>query len=65
MQNLSFAPIFAVCSVIYLLALGLAHWLVGELGPVNCRDELPYRGAPAELSKRAALMIRAAATAAH
>lgn len=34
-QNLSFAPIFAVSSVIYLLALGAVHWLIGELGTVR------------------------------
>jgi ACS family hexuronate transporter-like MFS transporter len=31
-QNLSFAPVFAVCSVMYLIAFGFVHWLVGELG---------------------------------
>jgi len=34
-QNLSFAPVFAACSVMYLLALGLVHWLVGELGVIR------------------------------
>ena len=31
-QNLSFAPIFAVCAVVYLIAFGLVHVLIGELG---------------------------------
>ncbi|MGH9839180.1 MAG: hypothetical protein ACREEM_10380, partial [Blastocatellia bacterium] len=34
-QHLSFAPIFAAISVMYLLAFGLAHWLIGELGQVR------------------------------
>jgi len=34
-QNLSFAPIFAVCSVLYLLAFALVHVLIGELGVVR------------------------------
>jgi ACS family hexuronate transporter-like MFS transporter len=34
-QNLSFAPVFAACSVMYLLALGLVHWLIGELGLIR------------------------------
>jgi len=33
--NLSFAPIFAVCSVMYLVALGCVHVLIGELGVVR------------------------------
>ena len=31
-ETLSFAPIFAACAVMYLLAFGLVHWLIGELG---------------------------------
>jgi ACS family hexuronate transporter-like MFS transporter len=31
----SFAPIFAVCAGMYLLALLLAHWLIGELGYIR------------------------------
>lgn len=34
-QNLSFAPVFAACSVMYLVALGLVHWLIGELGRIR------------------------------
>lgn len=34
-QNLSFTPIFAVVSVMYLLAFVLVHWLIGELGRVR------------------------------
>ena len=34
-QNLSFAPIFAVCSVMYLVAFGSVHWLIGELGTIR------------------------------
>ena len=34
-ENLSFAPIFAVCSVMYLLAFGSVQWLIGELGTVR------------------------------
>lgn len=34
-QNLSFAPIFAVCAVMYLLAFVLVHILIGELGVVR------------------------------
>jgi ACS family hexuronate transporter-like MFS transporter len=34
-QNLSFAPIFAAISLMYLLALGLVQILVGELGRVR------------------------------
>lgn len=33
--NLSFAPVFAACSVMYLVALGLVHWLIGELGEIR------------------------------
>jgi ACS family hexuronate transporter-like MFS transporter len=43
-QNLSFAPIFAVCSVMYLLAFGLVHWLIGELGSIR---QLPAATQPA------------------
>ena len=38
-QNLSFAPVFAACAVMYLLAFGMVHWLVGELGLI--RDIVP------------------------
>lgn len=34
-QNLSFAPVFAVCSVMYLLAFTLVHFLIGELGRIR------------------------------
>jgi ACS family hexuronate transporter-like MFS transporter len=34
-QNLSFAPVFAACAVMYLLALGLVHLLIGELGLIR------------------------------
>ena len=34
-QNLSFAPIFAVISVAYLLALAVVHTLIGDLGRVR------------------------------
>ena len=34
-QNLSFAPVFAVCSVMYLLAFTLVHLLIGELGRIR------------------------------
>ena len=34
-QNLSFAPIFAVCSVMYLLAFTLVHFLAGDLGRIR------------------------------
>src|SRR5258706_2489727 len=34
-QHLSFAPIFAACSMIYLLAFGMVHWLIGELGVIR------------------------------
>ncbi len=34
-QHLSFAPIFAACSMIYLLAFGIVHWLIGELGVIR------------------------------
>jgi ACS family hexuronate transporter-like MFS transporter len=30
-----YAPIFAVCSVMYLLALGCVHFLIGELGVIR------------------------------
>ena len=43
-QHLSFAPIFAAISVMYLLALALAHWLIGELGRVRQLAHEP--GAP-------------------
>jgi ACS family hexuronate transporter-like MFS transporter len=46
-QNLSFAPIFAVCSVMYLIAFGFVHWLIGELGTVrNLAPEQTPRGLP-------------------
>jgi MFS transporter, ACS family, hexuronate transporter len=31
----SFAPLFAACSIIYLVALGLVHVLIGELGVIR------------------------------
>ena len=34
-QNLSFAPIFVVCSVMYLIAFGCVYLLIGELGVVR------------------------------
>src|SRR5262245_12024709 len=34
-ETLSFAPIFAACAVMYLLAFGLVHWLIGELGSIR------------------------------
>ena len=34
-QNISFTPVFAACSVAYLVAFGLVHWLVGELGVIR------------------------------
>ncbi len=34
-QNLSFTPIFAACSVAYLIAFALVHILIGELGRVR------------------------------
>ena len=34
-QNLSFAPIFALCGVMYLIALALVHGLIGELGSIR------------------------------
>jgi len=37
-QNLSFAPVFAFCAFAYLLALGLVHWLIGELGVIRNVD---------------------------
>jgi MFS transporter, ACS family, hexuronate transporter len=46
-QNLSFAPIFAVCSVMYLLAFGFVHWLIGELGSIrNLALEQTAQNAP-------------------
>src|SRR5262245_39758381 len=42
-QNLSFAPVFAACAVMYLLAFGLVHWLIGELGLI--RSIAPMRAA--------------------
>lgn len=33
--NLSFAPIFAACSVMYLVAFACVYWLVGELGVIR------------------------------
>ncbi|MEJ7710338.1 MAG: hypothetical protein WKF84_10855 [Pyrinomonadaceae bacterium] len=38
-QNFSFAPIFAVCSMMYLLAFWLVHSLIGELGVIR---QLPH-----------------------
>jgi ACS family hexuronate transporter-like MFS transporter len=37
-QNLSFAPVFAFCAFAYLLALGLVHFLIGELGVIRSVD---------------------------
>lgn len=34
-QNFSFAPVFAICSVMYLLALLCVHILIGELGKIR------------------------------
>ncbi len=34
-QNISFTPIFAVCSVMYLIAFALVHFLIGELGSIR------------------------------
>ena len=34
-QNVSFSPIFAVCSVMYLIAFALVHLLIGELGVIQ------------------------------
>jgi ACS family hexuronate transporter-like MFS transporter len=34
-QNVSFAPVFAACSVMYLLALGVVHWLIGDIGLIR------------------------------
>jgi len=34
-QNVSFAPVFAACSLMYLLALGLVHWLIGDIGSIR------------------------------
>lgn len=39
--NLSFAPIFAACAVMYLVALAGVQFLIGELGVVR---EIPERG---------------------
>jgi ACS family hexuronate transporter-like MFS transporter len=39
--NLSFAPIFAVCSVMYLIALGGVHFLIGELGVIRVPGSPP------------------------
>jgi ACS family hexuronate transporter-like MFS transporter len=34
-ETFSFAPIFAACAGMYLLAFGLVHWLIGELGSIR------------------------------
>jgi len=34
-QGLSFAPIFAICGVMYLIALALVHGLIGQLGSIR------------------------------
>jgi len=34
-QNISFAPVFAACSLMYLVAFALVHRLVGELGRIR------------------------------
>lgn len=41
--NLSFAPVFAACSVMYLIAFACVYWLVGELGVIR---QLTPRGGP-------------------
>jgi ACS family hexuronate transporter-like MFS transporter len=38
-QNVSFSPIFAVCSVMYLIAFALVHVLIGELGVIRRINE--------------------------
>ena len=43
-QNVSFSPIFAVCSVMYLIAFALVHMLIGELGIIRHIGEEPPRG---------------------
>ena len=50
-QNLSFAPIFAACSVAYLIALSLVHILIGELGRV--RHLGPTAGTPGSFAPSA------------
>jgi ACS family hexuronate transporter-like MFS transporter len=40
-ETFSFAPIFAVCAVMYLIALGLVHWLIGELGTIRKMASAP------------------------
>jgi ACS family hexuronate transporter-like MFS transporter len=42
-QNLSFAPVFAVCSVMYLLGFMFVHLLVGDLGRIR---QLPAHTQP-------------------
>ncbi len=34
-QNLSFAPVFAACALLYLVAFGLVYLLIGELGVIR------------------------------
>ncbi len=34
-QHISFAPVFAACATVYLVAFGLVHWLIGELGVIR------------------------------
>jgi len=34
-QGLSFAPIFAICGVMYLIAFALVHSLIGQLGQIR------------------------------
>jgi ACS family hexuronate transporter-like MFS transporter len=34
-QGLSFAPIFAICGVMYLIAFALVHRLIGQLGQIR------------------------------
>lgn len=45
-QNLSFTPIFAVCSVMYLIAFGIVHFLIGELGSIRMIPSRPSDSQP-------------------
>jgi ACS family hexuronate transporter-like MFS transporter len=40
-QNLSFAPIFAACALLYLLAFILVYWLIGEIGVIRPIGQAP------------------------
>jgi ACS family hexuronate transporter-like MFS transporter len=44
-QNFSFAPLFAACSVMYLVAFVLVHILIGELGKIRTLEEVPSSSA--------------------